>query len=115
MCKIHAGFALFESFLGSDVDILMQMVETLGRLPDPWWAAFEQRALWFGEEGQPKSEQDLECASLLPKVRRSTVRAKLFEIGEQEDPPSEDEGQMKSPRSDCMRKKSDSWRILWKC
>jgi serine/threonine-protein kinase SRPK3 len=38
-----ACFALFKSFLGSD--ILKQMLETLGRLPDPWWAAFEQRAL----------------------------------------------------------------------
>jgi len=33
--EIRAGFTLFESFLGSDVDILRQMVETLGRLPDP--------------------------------------------------------------------------------
>jgi serine/threonine-protein kinase SRPK3 len=28
--EIHAGFALFESFLGSDVDILRQTVEMLG-------------------------------------------------------------------------------------
>jgi hypothetical protein len=38
--EICVGFALFDSFLGSDVDILKQMVETLGWLPDPWWAAF---------------------------------------------------------------------------
>ena len=43
--EIRAGFALFESFLGSNVDILRQMVETVGQLPDPWWAAFERRAL----------------------------------------------------------------------
>jgi serine/threonine-protein kinase SRPK3 len=40
-----AGFSLFESFMGSDVDILKQTVEMLGRLPDSWWGAFEQRAL----------------------------------------------------------------------
>jgi hypothetical protein len=49
------GFALFKLFLGSDVKILRQMVETLGRLPDPWWAAFEQRALWFEGDRQPTS------------------------------------------------------------
>lgn len=54
--EIRAGFALFESFSGSDIDILRQMVETLKRLPDLWWAAFEQRVLWFEEDGQPKSE-----------------------------------------------------------
>lgn len=31
--ETRAGFALFDSFLGSDVDILRQIVETLGRLP----------------------------------------------------------------------------------
>ena len=92
--EIRAGFALFESFLGSDVDILRQTVETLGRLPDPWWAAFEDRALWFEEDGQPKSEQDQERAGVLLKARRSSIRAKLLEIGEQVDPPSEYEGPM---------------------
>jgi serine/threonine-protein kinase SRPK3 len=92
--EIRAGFALFESFLGSDVDILRQMVETLGRLPDPWWAAFEQRALWFEGDGHPKSEQDQERTGVLLKAYRSSIRAKLLEIGEQDDPPFEDEGPM---------------------
>jgi serine/threonine-protein kinase SRPK3 len=92
--EIRAGFALFEPFLGWDVDILRQTVETLGRLPDPWWAAFEKRASWFEEDGQPKSEQDQERAGVLLKARRSSIRAKLLEIGEQVDPPSEYEGPM---------------------
>ncbi|KAF9451103.1 kinase-like protein [Macrolepiota fuliginosa MF-IS2] len=92
--EIRAGFALFESFLGSDVDILRQTVETLGRLSDPWWAAFEQRALWFEEDGQPKSEQDQERAGVLLKAYRSSIRAKLLEIAERDGPPSEDEGPM---------------------
>ncbi|KAF9783338.1 kinase-like domain-containing protein [Thelephora terrestris] len=92
--EIRAGFALFESFLGSDVDILRQTVETLGRLPDPWWAAFEDRAQWFEEDGRPKSEQDQERAGVLLKARRSSIRAKLLEIGERVDPPSEYEGPM---------------------
>ena len=92
--EIRAGFALFESFLGSDDDVLKQMVETLGRLPDPWWAAFEQRALWFGQDGQPKNEEDQERAGVFLKAYRSSIRAKLLEIGEQDDPSSEDEGPM---------------------
>lgn len=92
--EIRAGFPLFESFLGSGVDILRQTVETLGRLPDPWWAAFEQRVLWFEEDGQPKSEQDQESAGVFLKAHRSSIRAKLLEIGENDDPPSEDKGPM---------------------
>jgi serine/threonine-protein kinase SRPK3 len=92
--EICVGFALFKSFLGSDVNILRQMVETLGRLPDPWWAAFEQRALWFEGDRQPKSKQDQEHAGVLLKAYRSSIRAKLLEIGKQDDPLSEDEGPM---------------------
>ena len=66
--EIRAGFALFESSLGSDIDILRQMVETLGRLPDLWWAAFQKRALWFEEDGQPKSKQDQERTGVLLKA-----------------------------------------------
>lgn len=56
--EIQVGFALFESFLESDVDILMQMIETLGQPPNPWWAAFKWHMVWFKEDGRPKSEQD---------------------------------------------------------
>ena len=92
--EIRAGFALFESFFGCDAEIVKRMVETLGRLPDPWWAAFKQRALWFEEDGQPKNDQDQERTGSLLRAGRSSIRAKLLEIGEQDDPPSEDEGPM---------------------
>lgn len=92
--EIRAGFPLFEPFLGSHVDVLKQMVETLGRLPDPWWGAFEQRARWFGEDGQPKSEQDQERAGVLLTAHKTSIRTKLLEIGEQDDAPFQDEGPM---------------------
>ncbi|KAH9961214.1 kinase-like domain-containing protein [Russula dissimulans] len=92
--EIRAGFSLFESFLGSDIEVLKQTVETLGRLPDPWWGAFEQRALWFGEDGQPMSEQDQDRAGVLLKAYRTSIRMKLLEIGKQDDPPPEDDGPM---------------------
>jgi serine/threonine protein kinase len=92
--EIRAGAALFESCLGSNVDILRQTVATLGRLPDAWWAAFEQRALWFERDGQPKSEEDQESAGVLLKACRSSIRAKLLEIGELDDLPFGDDGPM---------------------
>lgn len=92
--EIRAGFALFESFMGSDVDILRQMTETLGRLPDPWWGAFKQHTLWFEEDGQPKSKQDQERAGVLLKACRSSIRAKLRRIGKRDYPPFGDEGPM---------------------
>ncbi|XP_006463023.1 hypothetical protein AGABI2DRAFT_119833 [Agaricus bisporus var. bisporus H97] len=79
---------------GQPFDILRQIVETLGRLPDPWWATFEQRALWFEEDGQSKNEQDQEDAGVLLQAYRSSIRAKLLEVGERDDPPSEHEGPM---------------------
>ncbi|EKM76766.1 hypothetical protein AGABI1DRAFT_102163 [Agaricus bisporus var. burnettii JB137-S8] len=92
--EINAGFALFDPFLASDIDILRQMVETLGRLPDPWWSAFKERAIWFEEDGQPKSEQDQERAGVLLKAYKDSIKAKLLGIGEEGDPSLEDEGPM---------------------
>ncbi|KAF9258332.1 hypothetical protein L218DRAFT_981801 [Marasmius fiardii PR-910] len=92
--RFERRFALFESFLGSDAYVLKQTVETLGRLPDPWWGIFKERTLWFEEDGQPKSERDQERANVLLKAYRSSIGDKLHEIGKQYDPPSEYEGPM---------------------
>ncbi|KAG6843357.1 hypothetical protein H0H87_005505 [Tephrocybe sp. NHM501043] len=92
--EIRAGFSLFESFMGSDIEVLKETVETLGRLPDPWWGAFERRALWFKEDGVPMSEQDQDRAGVFLKAYRTSIREKLLKIGKQDDPPSEDEGPM---------------------
>lgn len=92
--EIRAGFSLFESFIGSDIEVLKQMVETLGRLPDPWWDAFQQRALWFGKGGQPMGEQDQDRAGVHLEAHGTSIRMRLLEIGKQDDPPSKDEGAM---------------------
>lgn len=39
-------------------------------------------------------EQDQERAGVLLKAYRNSIRVKFLKIGEQDDPPSEDEGQM---------------------
>lgn len=92
--KSARAFSLFESFLGNDVEVLKQTVETLGRLPDPWWGAFEERGVWFEENGQPMSEQDQDRAGVLLTSHRTSIRMKLLEIGEQDNSPSEDKGPM---------------------
>ncbi|KAK0228692.1 kinase-like domain-containing protein [Armillaria fumosa] len=92
--EIRAGFPLFDSFFGSDTDILRQSVETLGRLPDPWWDSFQGRALWFEENGQVKSLQAQELSGALLQASKSSVRDKLRSIGTQDDSPSSDEGPM---------------------
>ncbi|KAK0483777.1 kinase-like domain-containing protein [Armillaria novae-zelandiae] len=92
--EIRAGFPLFDSFFGSDTDILRQSFETLGRLPDPWWGSFQERALWFEENGQVKSLQAQELAGAFLQASKSSVRDKLRSIGTQDDSPSSDEGPM---------------------
>ncbi|SRR5713226_7382679 len=92
--EICAGFSLFEFFLGSDIEVLKQMVKTLGQLPNPWWGAFKQYVLWFGEDGQPMSKQDQDRTGVLLKAYRTSIRMKLLEIGKQDDLPSEDKGPM---------------------
>jgi len=43
--EMRAGFPLFEPFLGSEVNIMKQMVETLGKPPEPWWNSFKERGV----------------------------------------------------------------------
>ena len=98
--EIRAGCPLFEPFFGSDTDILVQTVGTLGRLPDPWWGSFEDRAVWFEEDGEPKSVEAQERAQAddepeVPfEVPKSSIGEKLRSIGTQDDPAYSDEGPM---------------------
>jgi serine/threonine protein kinase len=92
--EIRAGFPLFDPFLGDDADILRQTVETLGRLPDPWWASFEGRMRLFEEDGEPKSTAVQQHAGVLLQASKSSIRAKLHSIGTQDDLPDVDEGPM---------------------
>jgi serine/threonine-protein kinase SRPK3 len=92
--EIRAGFPLFDAFFGCSTDILRQTVETLGRLPDPWWNSFEERTLWFEEDGEPKSANTQERTGVLLQSSKSSIREKLRSIGTQDDPPYFNEGPM---------------------
>lgn len=61
--KIRAGTQLVASFFGSHDEILRQMGQTLGKFPEPWWSAWDDRSRYFDEEGRPHREcrQDRQC------------------------------------------------------
>lgn len=92
--EIRAGRPLFESFFGSDSEVLKQTVAMLGRLPDPWWGAFSDHDTRFEEDGQPKSMEVQERDGVALKVSKSSIRKQLREIGTQVDAPEADEGRM---------------------
>lgn len=49
--EILGNHKLLESFLGERDEILIEMVRTLGKLPDRWWHKWEQRSTYFEEDG----------------------------------------------------------------
>lgn len=79
--EIRAGCALFESFFQSDLEIVVQTVALLGRLPDPWWSAFDKRSMWFEEDGEPKCKEDQELAGFAVTASKSSIREQLRLIG----------------------------------
>ncbi|APA12528.1 hypothetical protein sscle_09g072980 [Sclerotinia sclerotiorum 1980 UF-70] len=47
------------------------MVQTLGKLPEPWWTMWENRSMFFDEDGEPK------------KIwRDGIIRANKFDLDE---------------------------------
>ncbi|EPS98286.1 hypothetical protein FOMPIDRAFT_130103 [Fomitopsis schrenkii] len=92
--EIRAGAPLFEPFLGSDTDVLRQTVAMLGRPPDPWWAAFTERMLWFEEDGQPRSVEVQKRDGILLLTTKSSLETMLREIGTQDQAPLVDEGSL---------------------
>ncbi|KAJ2915569.1 hypothetical protein MD484_g4845, partial [Candolleomyces efflorescens] len=83
--EIRAGHSLFDSFLRDSDIVLMQTVETLGRLPDPWWVQFEARHFWFDEDGEPKLEGAQKEVVYIPASKRS-LRQRVEDIWKGEEP-----------------------------
>lgn len=71
------------SFLANNATVVQDAVVLLGKLPEPWWNAFEQRHLWFEEDGEPK-----------PPMIKSSIRCQLQSFGEKDEPLKADEGHM---------------------
>jgi serine/threonine-protein kinase SRPK3 len=84
--EIRAGFSLFDSSFAYRASVLRNIVLMLGKLPEPWWSAFEERHEWFEGNGEPK-----------PPGKKSTIREKLRMIGDKDTPPDADEGPVIEP------------------
>ncbi|KAF2812685.1 kinase-like protein [Mytilinidion resinicola] len=50
--EIRSGRRLFRDWDG-DGDVKFQMVQLLGKFPEPWWSSWERRDNWFDDEGNP--------------------------------------------------------------
>jgi serine/threonine-protein kinase SRPK3 len=79
--EIRAGAPLIEAYFVSDASILCQMVNTLDKLPEPWWAAWDRRLNSFHENGEP-----------LKSSNKTSIRGRLRNIGTQDEEPWEQEG-----------------------
>lgn len=69
--EIRSGGQLFGDWIGTKDDILRQMVQAFGKLPEPWWTAWENRTLFFDDDGEPRKTWD-----------DGIVRASKFELDE---------------------------------
>jgi serine/threonine protein kinase len=51
--EVRAGNPLFTSIMGGADEIIQQMVQMKGKLPDRWWKRWDKRTMCFGEDGRP--------------------------------------------------------------
>jgi len=56
--EIRSGGQLFGDWIGTKDDVLRQMVQAFGKLPEPWWTAWGKRILFFDEDGEPRKTWD---------------------------------------------------------
>jgi serine/threonine-protein kinase SRPK3 len=73
--EIRAGFPLFDPTWADGTLILVQNVNMLGKLPEPWWTSFTDRSKYFEENGDPKHKKD-----------RTSIRAQLRSVGTWDSP-----------------------------
>ncbi|KAF2771102.1 kinase-like protein [Teratosphaeria nubilosa] len=51
--EIRAGTPIFSRFMGTKEEIIRQLVQTKGKLPDAWWSRWDARLSYFDEGGEP--------------------------------------------------------------
>ena len=54
--EIFNNISLFEVGMPSADDVLSEIVDCLGRLPEPWWKKWEYRAEYYEEDGTKKTD-----------------------------------------------------------
>lgn len=85
-------------------EVLKQMVEVLGKLPEPWWSTFEERKQWFDEDGEPlpapegyKPQEAITPAGFPPGVKLYEIKADVPKDDGDENWVDEDDGIMVDP------------------
>lgn len=71
--EIYAGLPSFEVGFGGENEVLRQMVEVIGKFPEPWWKSWQNRHLYFDENGCAKIGSDT--------LGESSIDAKIMAIG----------------------------------
>ena len=79
--EIRAGNPLFTNIMGGRDEILQQMVQMKGKLPDQWWVCWEKRSMCFDEEGKPLKKWE----DGLPLAIEYPLDMMIAEIGGEDD------------------------------
>lgn len=111
-CTVFAIFdntALFASGMPNADDVLAEIVDTLGRLPEPWWQKWNCRDEFYEEDGRKKTE-DLtedyhEVRPLAVRIRR--MRSSPPAAGDAEQLGEEDLGGLQELLEHCFRYKPE--------
>lgn len=79
--EIRTGSPMFDPFFPMKNLIVKQIVETLGRLPEPWWTSWDARHHWFDEAGGAKAPENDEAGKFRLPVSLTSLKEKLRAIG----------------------------------
>lgn len=85
--EIRAGTELFASFFGTEDEIIRQIVQTLGKLPEPWWSSWQSRSMYFDEGGEPNKV----WPKNVPLAIRYPLQAQIQDIGADDEEPADND------------------------
>ena len=89
-CTVFALFdnqAIFDVGMPNADEILAEIVDTLGRLPEPWWQKWKYRWEFYEEDGEKKTEnlgeEYIEVRPLAVRIKRMRSSPPAAKEGEQ--------------------------------
>ncbi|PVH85554.1 protein kinase [Cadophora sp. DSE1049] len=95
--EIRSGRQLFGNWIGSKDDVLRQLVQAFGKLPEPWWTAWETREdYYFDDDGDPRKI----WVDGIVRASKFGLDEMIAEIGyadEEEDVPENNSAEMLEP------------------
>lgn len=89
-CTVFVIFnyrSLFECGMLNAENVLSEIVDALGRLPEPWWKKWERRADFYEEDGSKKTtnltENHWETKPLAVRIRQMRSKSQAAKAAEQ--------------------------------